>query len=163
MRLELVRIAYLADCTLGRLRVGELELVTIEEPWRADPDGPGGQRRTAELRESCVPDGTYALVPHNGTRFQNVWRLSNPELGVWNFDDEIPRGQAWGRAAVLIHNGNTTDHIKGCIAIGTAFGRLEDKPAVLFSLIALEKLRAALGSSATHELLIRPTAGTLEA
>ena len=45
MRLELIRVAYLQSCTLGVLRAEGLQLATIERPWIANEDGPGGKRR----------------------------------------------------------------------------------------------------------------------
>lgn len=162
MQIDLVRIAYLPDVTLGRLRVGGVELVTLEEPWIKNESGPGGQRRNPATNagESCVPDGRYTLTPHTGTRFSGVWRLSNHELGVYDEADELPAREAWGRSTVLIHSGNTTDDILGCILVGTHFSRLENKPAVINSVRALNILRELLGSSSSHSLSIRPTAGT---
>lgn len=162
MNLELVRVAYLPDVTLGRLVAGVLELYTLEEPWRRNPAGPGGMRRNAATGagESCVPDGDYKLTPHNGTHFQNVWRLSNHELGVFDFEEQNPARATWGRATVLIHNGNTVRDIKGCILVGAAFGTLYGLPAVLDSLVSLNKLRELLGSRGSHSLSIRPIAGT---
>jgi hypothetical protein len=162
VNLQLVRIAYLPDVTLGWLTAGDLRLATLEEPWRPDPDGPGGQRREGALLESCVPDGTYRLSPHSSQRWPNVWRLSNPRLGVYDWPGEIPRGQPWGRSAILIHNGNTAADILGCILVGRRHGRLNDQHAVLQSTDALNALRQTLGVGTAHTLTIRPVAGTAE-
>lgn len=157
MILTMTRIAYLPDVTLGRLVSGSINFCTLEEPWIPNKHGPGGQRR-GDGQESCVPDGSYTLKPHDGTTFKNVYRLSNPSLGVYDFPNEI-QDPKWGRASVLIHAGNTTDDILGCILVGLSFGRLNDKPAVLTSQRALSILREALGRD-QHTLVIRPTGGT---
>jgi hypothetical protein len=162
VNLTLIRHAYLQDATLGYLYAGPLKLATLEEPWSADPDGPGGQKREPGKRESCVPDGIYTLKPHNTPRFPNVWALVNPILGVYYQPTEIPAGQRWGRSAILIHAGNTTADILGCLLVGMRHGRIEDTPAVLDSRRALDQLRATLGPG-THSLTIRPIAGTQEA
>jgi hypothetical protein len=163
MRLELVRFSYGPDCTLGWLRAGALKLATLEEPWRADPDGPGGQRRDVGLRESCVPDGDYIVRPHNGSRFARVWRLSNAQLGVWDWPTQIPPGTAYGRSAILIHAGNTVGDIAGCILVGRRHGRLPDgRDCVFESVRALDDLRALIGLVEQHQLTIRPIAGTAE-
>lgn len=161
---NLIRVAYLADVTLGFLFVGGLKLATLEEGWKADPDGPGGQRRELNLRESCIPDGTYDLRPHVSAHYPaGVWSLTNIALGVWA-PGTRPAGQKWGRDAVLIHSGNHVDHTEGCILIGrrhtldSALGR----HVVLESRNALEDLRALLGGRDSHTLRIRPTAGTNE-
>lgn len=163
MNLDLTRIAYLPDVTLGRLRVGAFECCTLEEPWLPNPNGPGGMRRdpVKKTGESCIPDGDYIITPHNGTLFKNVWRLSNHDLGVFDFEDEL-ESPNWGRATVLIHSGNHTGDILGCLLVGMEFGRLDNKPAVLRSRNALEELRRILGPSDLHSLSIRPTRGTLE-
>src|SRR5687768_683111 len=101
------------------MNAGPFMFATLEEPWRPNSKGPGGQRRNVKLGilESCVPDGDYVLKPHTGTLFKNVYRLSNHDLGVYDLPNELP-SQEWGRASVLIHNGNTTDDIIGCLLIG---------------------------------------------
>jgi len=159
MQVTLVRHAYLPMATLGWLTAGELRIATLEEAWREDPDGPGGQRREGALVESCVPDGRYQLVPHDGAKQKNVWALVNTKLGV--YAGNAPAGQQWGRGAILIHAGNSTDNIEGCIAVGTRHGFEGGRPWVYESQKALEPLRALLGRQ-EHEILIRPTTGTIE-
>jgi len=158
MNLILTRHLYTPDVTLGKLFADGLELCTLEEPWAADPDGPGGQRRQKSRRESCVPDGEYILFPHTGQKFRKVWVLVNPGLGVYRYDFDIPMGQKWGRSAVLIHSGNTTDDILGCILVGLTHGKLGDMDAVLNSRVALDQLRTKLGTG-QHKLEIRPSEG----
>lgn len=159
MDLKLVRHAYLPEATLGKLCAGDLMLTTLEEPWIKNPLGPGGQRRGPGKRESCVPDGTYRLVPHDGAKFKNVWVLENPDLGVWA--SQVPPGLSYGRAAILIHTGNTSDDTEGCILVGRSHGMLGEKHAVFSSRAALEELRAVIGRDA-HTLTIRPSLGTSE-
>jgi hypothetical protein len=155
----LVRHAYMSAVTLGRLYVGSLTLATLEEPWIASPFGPGGQRREVGKQESCVPDGKYELQPHDTLKHPNTWALSNPMLGVWHYS--VPPGLTYGRAAILLHTGNTTADIEGCILVGLRHGRIEGVDAVLESRMAFAQLQARLGTS-PHSLQIRPLAGTEE-
>jgi hypothetical protein len=159
MNLLLVRHAYLPDVTLGTLFVGDLKLATLEEPWIANVFGPGGQRREPGKRESCVPDGTYELQAHDSPRHPDCWALVNPTRGVWHYS--VPPGLPYGRCAILIHTGNTTADIEGCLLVGLRHGRIEETFAVLESRSAMAQLRARLGSG-PHLLEIRPTAGTSE-
>lgn len=159
MELLLVRHSYSSDVTLGFLYAGSLRLATLEEPWIANPFGPGGQRRTPLPAESCVPDGRYQLQHHDTPKHPDVWALHNPDLGVWH--ESPPLGLPYGRVAILIHTGNTTRDIEGCLLVGLRHGHIEGNPAVLESRNALMQLRARLGTS-NHSLVIRPTAGTSE-
>lgn len=162
MNLLLPRFAYWPDvATLGFLDVGGLRLATLEEPWRPDPDGPGGQRRDGKLKESCVPDGRYELVPHDGATHKGVYALVAPTLGVYRWPGDIPANQPWGRSAILIHAGNSTEAIMGCIAVGLKHEIRNNRPWVTDSAKALDMLRAVLMRD-THTLTIRPIAGTLE-
>jgi hypothetical protein len=159
MNLLIVRHAYLPDVTLGTLYLGTLKLATLEEPWIQNPLGPGGQRRDGLKKESCVPDGTYRLEPHNTPKHPECWALVNPDLGVWH--QSPPPARPYGRCAILIHSGNTTMDIEGCLLVGLRHGRIEGTPAVLESRAALAQLRSRLGTS-VHTLEIRPIAGTAE-
>jgi hypothetical protein len=159
MNLLLIRFAYTPKVTLGYLYLDGLRLATLEEPWTMDPDGPGGQRREPGHYESCVPDGVYNLLPHDGAKYLNVHCLSNHALGVYEAGAK-PAGQSWGREAILIHSGNTTEDIEGCILVGLAHDGLERIKAGT-SRVALDRLRVALGR-AVHRLEIRPLNGTQE-
>lgn len=157
MNIDLTRHAYLSSCTLGWLRVGSLELATIERPWLPHPHGPGGKQR-----ESCIPDGEYLVQPWNSARFPNTFILANNALGVYLQPNLIPPRQAWGRSAILIHAGNTVEDVIGCIAVGRRHALAGGQHSVLESRNALDDLRATLGRGTTHQLTIRPIAGTQE-
>ena len=110
-------------CTEGEVGVAGVTLVTLEEPWKDNKTG-----------VSCIPAGTYRCVPHGWepnakTRFKRVYRL----------EDTTPR------VAILIHSGNTTDDIEGCILLGMRRGQLNGKSAVLGSVDAVNLLRGNIG------------------
>lgn len=107
---------YHPDVTLGKMYVdGKFLCYTLEEPWKDN-----------KRQISCIPEGVYKCVPHDGMKFQNVWEVTN-----------VPN-----RKAILLHSGNTTDDIEGCILLGMQRGTLKGKPAVLRSKEALLKLRS---------------------
>jgi hypothetical protein len=85
--------------------------LTLERPWKNN-----------ERNVSCIPPGTYSVVPHSGAKFKNCFRLEN-----------VP-----GRAGILIHAGNRAlVDSTGCILVGDSF----DGPVILNSQKALQKLR----------------------
>lgn len=150
--LTLVRHAYLPNCTLGNLAVGDVTFATMERPWIVNPAGRGGMPS-----KSCVPDGQYSLFPHNSARFPNVYAIESRGLGVYY--QALPPGQTWGRTAILLHVGNFARDVIGCIAIGLRHATVNGEHAVLESGVALDRLRTLLGAE-RHQLMIRPTAGT---
>jgi hypothetical protein len=145
MIITLERFAYLNDCTRGVLHVGNDSFQTIEQEWHKNPAGPGGLPF-----ESCIPDGTYQLRHYMRPSGKKAFILSNSDCGVYEADSERV-DSSWGRYAILIHPGNTTADVVGCIAPGlTGTDR-----AVGSSRNAMLKLLELLNGS-THELRIEP-------
>lgn len=122
---------YGVDCTLGMLYIEGWKslapIYTLEEPWKNN-----------EKKISCIPSGVYECATHNSIKFSEVWKLEN-----------VPE-----RTAILIHSGNTTDDIEGCILVGLDHGMLNKKRAVLRSRDALAVLRAAIGAHNSFQLTI---------
>lgn len=151
--LRLERLAYLRQCTVGRLELPSGPIYTLERPWLPNPAGPGGT-----LRESCIPDGRYVVRPHSSERFPGTYALTNEEFGVYY--QQRPAGQAWGRTAILIHKANTVGDVIGCVGVGIEYVIYSDRVALVRSADALELLRAALPRSERHELIVAPCRGT---
>jgi len=116
MKLKLKRVEYSLDCTFGVLKVdGEIECLTLENPWQGNmPD------------ISCIPEGIYALIKHDSPKFGNC-------LKVLDVDN---------RTEILFHKGNTASDSGGCILLGSTYGKLKEKRAVLGSKIAFDGLMA---------------------
>lgn len=125
MRLILQRSYMAPTHTRGVLSVGKYFFQTLEEPWKDNAQG-----------QSCIPAGKYLLIPHG-----------------WEEDTKFKMKKCWevspvkGRVGILIHAGNTTDDIEGCILVGNVAGMLNGKPAVLQSREALTELRKILGNN----------------
>ena len=118
MRVTLKRAAESIEGTFGIMSVAGIPMcVTCEDPWIDN-----------KTNISCIPEGVYKCVPHNGAKYKDVWRL-----------EYVP-----GRSAILIHAGNTEDDTHGCILVGLTLGELNGKPAILNSRKALDFLRAIL-------------------
>ena len=126
MRLRLDRTVIGDDGVFGILSLREKPLcITCENPWLQN-------RRNV----SCIPAGVYQCVPHNGSKYKNVWRLEN-----------VP-----GRSAILIHAGNTIKDTQGCILPGLALGNLHGLPAVLNSGAAIDMLHSIVAETFTLEV-----------
>lgn len=110
------------DGTFGELwHKGEILCFTGERPWLNN-----------QHSISCIPVGVYECGPHSGTKFHDVWEIKNVK----------------DRSGVLIHAGNIPlIDSSGCILVGLRLGILEKRPAVLYSQIALKKLRDTLPSN----------------
>lgn len=98
--------------TLGVLHVDDFRCHTIERPWIPDINWAGGKKR-----ESCVPDGVYALEPFIRPNDDEVYQLVNELLGVYRFEEDIPEGKQ-ARSLILIHVANFIKDIIGCIGPG---------------------------------------------
>lgn len=95
---------------LGELfYAGEKIADTIEKPWEDN-----------QPFISCVPHGTYELVPFTRSNGDHVYALYNPDLDVYVDADERPNDN--GRYSILIHIGNWSQELMGCISPGEAIG-----------------------------------------
>lgn len=111
MIIDLKRFAYLDDCTRGVMTIGHQNFQTIERPWIKNPESAGG-----EPFESCIPDGEYRLRAYTRPSGKKSFILSNPDLGVYEDQSEMPNAK--GRYLILIHPGNTVADVVGCISPG---------------------------------------------
>jgi len=101
-----------------------IELFTLEDAWR------GNARRI-----SCIPTGTYEVVPHGWEanarlRFNRVWRLL-----------KVP-----GRDAILFHTGNSHLDTNGCILVGFKRKTLPTgEPMLVQSRMAIDYMQRLIG------------------
>lgn len=103
----------LPECSPGVLMAGDIELQSIERPWITSSSWPSGKPNV-----SCVPYGTYELVPHSGTKFEDTVALVNHELGVYHFRESCKLSS--DRYQILIHVGNWAEDGEGCVMLGTS-------------------------------------------
>ena len=64
---------------------------TLELPWREN-----------EPFISCIPEGTYKVIPRDSTTYGNHWHVQD----------------VTGRSLILIHAGNYHRDTEGCIIVG---------------------------------------------
>lgn len=148
--LDLHRFAYTPLGTFGHLYVPGIEtrLFTVERPWIKrwhGVDYPAG----APFK-SCIPEGLYVFEPYHSPTKGLVYRIVNPEIGVYpNKYDELTR------YAIEMHPANTMYDVVGCIGPGDEFGPamwLKNKPipAVYNSRNTFELIQEALGTDTYH-------------
>lgn len=110
--LYLLRIEDSPLCTRGVLLLGDFIIgLTLELPWKEN-------RRNV----SRIPSGAYVI---------DIRGASDGITGGIGLAYEVKGVE--GRSDILIHVGNTTDDIEGCILVGDRFGILQKKRAVLNS------------------------------
>lgn len=152
MKLTLKRDFRSDECTLGVLSFStpaeDYMAQTMERPWIRMPGAKGGLSG-----KSCVPEGIYKLEPHSSEAHPNTWALVNSDLDVIHYEDS---NRPNARCLVLIHVGNYSRELRGCIAPG--FGRAIDDQGVRMvtkSRIAMNELKRLLPYTDEHTLEIR--------
>nr|WP_086940029.1 DUF5675 family protein [Thaumasiovibrio occultus] len=120
---------YFKHGTFGTLHstTGEELCATVERPWLNN-----------KPRESCVPSGTYRLLPHNSPTFGACYALEAEALGVTRWGPSL-------RSHILIHVANLPSELAGCIAPGETFGSVNGEWGVIRSRAAFNRLMDFLG------------------
>ena len=88
---------------------------------------------------SCIPAGVYTCQPWSSKKYPDHYNVMR-----------VP-----GRSGILIHQGNfcgdiekgLLSNVQGCILVGRQFGTIKGQQAVLSSRLAMNDLRAILGSA----------------
>jgi hypothetical protein len=143
MNLVLRRTQQLANCTLGQMTLDDGTLIySLELPWKDN-----------QKDVSCVPLGTYKLIPYTSPKHDSTWYLENEELGVG--------GAGAQRSFCEIHSANWVSQLEGCIALGLEDAPMynpqegEIVPAVEQSALAINRIKNVLGIGANgHTLTI---------
>lgn len=135
MKLVLIRTFQNEKKTLGDMYIydnagHELKTIkTLELPWDGN-----------KVRKSCIPEGTYTAKVHQSPKFGwSLWLQNVP-----------------GRTAILIHQGNYTRQILGCILVGLAHVDIDkdDITDVVSSKLAMGILKGVLKDETEVEIKI---------
>lgn len=111
--------------------------VSLELPWLQNKE-----------RLSCIPMGIYRCIPKESTKFRHHIYENFKDFNCFEITD-VP-----DRLSIEIHAGNIIDDTTGCICPGTFYGQYKDKPAVLNSRKAIQKLINVIGPE-EFELIIK--------
>lgn len=137
MDIVIERFNYASDGTFGRLRVGDLELFTCEQPWNGNTKG-----------SSCIPEGMYELSLRSSPIVQ---RTSGGE-----FDEGWEVTGVFGRTYIMIHPANWPHELQGCIAPGMEYQIIAGKQGVTQSRKAFKQLMDVLNLENSHTIHIIP-------
>lgn len=130
-------------CSLGVLDVDGHHFQTIERPWVASQSCRAGTPHV-----SCVPEGTYKLVPHDSPKHPQTWALVNLDLGVCH-DPSVGL-----RSDVLIHPANYASELEGCIAPGERRFLHGGEWAVVDSRRAFNMIKLLMQYPGDHSIVI---------
>ena len=104
-------------------------LYTCERPWNDNC------RWTAAAPDqaSCVPTGTYQLVPHHSKKSHigDTVALISDLYNITHYEESDSE-----RFCILIHVGNKPEDVQGCIAIGMGLSEANGQFGVYKSRIA---------------------------
>lgn len=89
-------------------------------------------------RVSCIPTGQYICKRYSSEGFPNTFNVTNVAH----------------RNNILFHTGNIDDNTLGCIILGSEFGFLKGKRAVLESRKAFDKFMNMLETEDSFKLTI---------
>ena len=110
---KIIRIERTPEAVFGVLTLdGAIVCLTLERP---DLDN--------RQNVSCIPTGVYVCRRNDSPKFGESFKFMN-----------VP-----ARSDILLHVGNTVDDSTGCVLLGSEYGELEGKRAVLESGKAFKK------------------------
>ena len=155
MILNLKRDLFTSSETLGWLSYGNKKWATIERPWVPVSEAPCGSKGA-----SCIAPGLYRVAPYNSEAHPNVWSLSNAQLWVYVWPNEVPVDRKdLARTNVLIHPANWASELRGCVALGKRRERDVGGWMVKESRDAVNELRGILTNQFDISLLIEGNPG----
>lgn len=129
---------YHKNCTTGLAKAqsihGTVTFHTLELPWKNN-----------ERQVSCIPEGTYKVNPHTSPKFGKCFWLQ-----------DVPN-----RSEILIHTGNFTREILGCILPGTAHRDIDGDGItdVVSSRVAMNNLLGLLFKHLFFDIIITSKTG----
>ena len=110
--------------------------------WTSEPVWQGNERFF-----SCIPEGVYALEPHNGSKYSGTYAVVGN--GVTHFEEP---GSV--RYSIVLHAAHSPIQLQGCIAPSLGLEWQEGLPVLVKSAKALAHLVSLLNRDEQHTLLI---------
>jgi hypothetical protein len=171
LRAILARTNKIQAGTFGRLEANDFKGVTLERP-DYNHDGIIGN----EKGNSCIPEGVYhcirvtdkSVVKRSFANFKPAEHCSDRMKEVsWQLVDGhtfeiqgVTCGESEGdRTAILFHTANLIEELRGCIALGTNIGTVNNKRGIINSKEAFFHFMLEMYGVNEFELDVRFTPG----
>ena len=124
--IQLKRIGYADTFTIGELEFNGYKVSTIERPWLNN-----------QPNISCIPEGTYKLKWRHSNTITRITKGRHTHgYEICNVPD---------RSHILLHPGNYSSDVEGCIAVGKGLTVLLGQVAISHSQDTYDKLIERLG------------------
>ncbi len=98
--------------------------------------------------KSCVPEGTYNLVPHQSPKYGDCYALDAPTLGVTIHGPST-------RTVCLVHIANKPSELLGCMSPGLRFGYVGNEWSVISSGVAFKALMKEFDGKSVQLTIIK--------
>jgi hypothetical protein len=132
-KMDIIRLEKQESGTFGVVRLnGRVLCLSLEPPDRGNaPD------------VSCIPPGRYTCRRVDSPRFGRTFEITG-----------VPE-----RTHILFHQGNVAADTRGCVLLGSRFGRLGRERALLESSAAFAAFMDNLGENDEFDLAVREACG----
>lgn len=135
MKFKLLRHKQTAFATFGTLfdDAGRQVCVTLELPF-VDADNDGHRDANAGRAVHGTYRGIRRVSPKRG--YPVWWLCGVPDYTLAGFPDEPTA------TTMQLHRANTPDDLRGCIGLGSAYGKIDGEDGITGSQTAFEKFMA---------------------
>jgi len=115
----------------------------IEQPWADN-----------KPYESCIPAGSYMLLPFQSSKYGSTYHFHNPHLGVTKFKDTSSSYLGHNRYACLIHSANWARQLQGCLGLGMELVKGKDEYMVTRSRDQVNDFIAKMANEKNIQVII---------
>ena len=103
--------------------------------------------------KSCIPQGTYDLIPHVSRKYGHCYIMVNEDLNVYPYENSPGRPDSGRYLCLFVHRGNYAHNFVGCV--GASHGYDIEKDMLLSSTrAACEIVNEAVANEGSYELII---------
>ena len=113
--IELIRDELSQNGTHGTFKLGGKEWHSLEPP---DLDN-------APFK-SCVPEGTYDLIPFDSPKYGPCFIMVNDDLNVFAFENSSGRPKGGRFLCLFVHRGNYVRNFVGCVGASHGYNAESD-------------------------------------